>query len=66
VTESPRPLDVLAAHGFPVSDIPPEQQEVLDDLSPVEVELLIDIKNRLDEVGPEVVAHSEIAGAALF
>jgi hypothetical protein len=28
--------------------------------------LLIYIKARLDEVGPEVQAHSEVAGAALF
>jgi hypothetical protein len=35
-------------------------------LSTEELALLIDIKARLDEVGPEVQAHGEVAGAALF
>jgi hypothetical protein len=39
---------------------------VLRNLSAEEFALLIDIKARLDEVQPEVQAHSEIAGAALF
>ena len=63
---SPRPLDLLSASGFPVDELGPEQREVLDELSAAEVSLLIGIKDRLDEVGPDVVAHSEIAGAALF
>jgi hypothetical protein len=63
------PRDTLAelrAHGFPVSAIPLEQLEVLCSLSDTEFELLLDIKMRLDEAAPEVQAHSEIAGAALF
>ncbi len=60
------PLDQLAANGFPVDSLPAEQREVLGDLSQEELTLLIGIKTRLDEVGDEVVAHSEIAGAALF
>lgn len=60
------PLDVLASHGFGVSALTDEQREVLRELSAEEVALLVDIKSRLDEVGPEVQAHSEIAGGALF
>jgi hypothetical protein len=61
-----RALADLAANGFPVDGLTPEQQAVLRDLTDDELALLIDIKHRLDEVAPEVVAHSEIAGAALF
>lgn len=56
----------LEAHGFPVSALTSEQREVLLGLTTEELALLIDIKARLDEVGPEVQAHSEVAGAALF
>jgi hypothetical protein len=66
MTESRRPLELLAAGGLPIDDLPAEQRAVLDELSEDEVALLIGIKRRLDEVGPEVVAHSEIGGAALF
>jgi hypothetical protein len=59
-------LDALEAHGFAVSQLPVEQQDVLRDLTPDELALLVQIKARLDEVGPDVMAHSEIAGAALF
>ncbi len=60
------PLHVLASHGFVVSALTDEQRDVLRELSTEEVALLVDIKSRLDEVGPEVRAHSEIAGGALF
>jgi hypothetical protein len=59
-------LDELEAHGLNVRRLPAEQQEVLRDLTPDELSLLIDIKARLDEAGPDVEAHSEVAGAALF
>ncbi|GID90776.1 aroma-sacti cluster domain-containing protein [Amorphoplanes digitatis] len=59
-------LDDLEAYGFDVSTLPVEQQEVLRDLTEAELSMLADIRARLDEVGPEVSAHSEIAGAALF
>jgi hypothetical protein len=59
-------LEELEAHGFEVRLLTPEQQDVLRDLSPEEFQMLIDLRARLDEVGPEVQAHSEIAGAALF
>ncbi|MFY1669895.1 aroma-sacti cluster domain-containing protein [Plantactinospora sp. WMMB334] len=66
MTARRQPLEVLASNGFPVEQLTPEQREVLDGLTAAEVDLLIGIKSRLDEVGPDVVAHSEIAGAALF
>jgi len=59
-------LEQLEAHGIEVRRLPVEQQEVLRDLAADELALLIDIRARLDEVTPEVQAHSEIAGAALF
>ncbi|BBA95842.1 hypothetical protein RVR_861 [Actinacidiphila reveromycinica] len=59
-------LDVLRAHGFGVAELTEEQQEVLRGLSAEELSVMLDIKARLDEVGPEVQAHSEIAGGALF
>ncbi|MFC9019626.1 aroma-sacti cluster domain-containing protein, partial [Streptomyces albidoflavus] len=39
---------------------------VLTGLEPDELAVLLDIKGRLDAVGPEVQAHGEIAGGALF
>jgi hypothetical protein len=59
-------LDRLHEAGFAVGALTREQQEVLMALTPHELDLLVDIKGRLDEVGPEVQAHSEIAGGALF
>ncbi len=52
--------------GFPLSGLTPEQLEVLRDLTAEEAALLLDIKARMDHVAPEVQAHNEIAGAALF
>ncbi len=59
-------LEVLQAHGFGVADLTEEQRDVLRALSAEELSVMLDIKARLDEVGPEVQAHSEIAGGALF
>lgn len=59
-------LAELEAQGLPVSRLTAEQQDVLRGLTAEELALLVDIKARLDEVSPEVQAHSEIAGAALF
>lgn len=59
-------LGVLEAHGFAISQLTDDQRQVLRDLSTEELELLLDVKSRLDEAGPEVQAHSEIAGGALF
>ena len=59
-------LAELEAHGIEVAALTAAQQEGLRDLTDEELTLLADIKARLDESGPEVQAHSEIAGAALF
>lgn len=56
----------LEAHGFLVADLTPDQLDVLRNLTPAEFALLTEVKRRLEEAGPEVHAHSEIAGAALF
>lgn len=60
------PLARLAEAGFPLEALPEEERAVLADLSPAETELLLGIKQRLDEAEPEVRAHGEIAGGALF
>lgn len=59
-------LRALEIHGFGLAALTDEQRQVLRDLSAEELELVIDLKDRLDEAGPEVQAHSEIAGGALF
>ncbi|WP_411079166.1 aroma-sacti cluster domain-containing protein [Streptomyces sp. cmx-18-6] len=61
------PIDVvLHEAGFPVDLLTEEQRVVLSELTPEELTLLLDVKSRLDAVGPEVQAHGEIAGGALF
>ncbi len=57
---------VLYEAGFPVDLLTQEQRLVLSELTPQELTLLLDVKSRLDAVGPEVQAHGEIAGGALF
>lgn len=66
MTDDHAALDRLHEVGFAVGALTEEQREVLKTLTPQELDLLVDIKGRLDEVGPEVQAHSEIAGGALF
>ncbi|GAB3114237.1 hypothetical protein GCM10027160_19660 [Streptomyces calidiresistens] len=69
MTGSPTPepsLDALAAAGFDLDTLSEEQLEVLRALTPRELSLLVDIKARLDEVAPEVRAHADVAGGALF
>lgn len=66
MTDHRRTIAELEANGFALSQLTEEQQGVLRDLTEVEFTLLLDIKARLDEAGPEVQAHSEIAGGALF
>ncbi|MCX4484751.1 MULTISPECIES: aroma-sacti cluster domain-containing protein [Streptomyces] len=58
--------DALYEAGFPVDLLTEEQREVLSGLTPEELAVLLDVKGRLDAVGPEVQAHGEIAGGALF
>ncbi|GLY29775.1 aroma-sacti cluster domain-containing protein [Kineosporia sp. NBRC 101731] len=60
------PLTGLRRAGFPVDELTEEQLEVLTGLSADEVTLLVDIKQRLDAVEPEVQAHVTVAGAGLF
>ncbi|MEV6011420.1 aroma-sacti cluster domain-containing protein [Streptomyces sp. NPDC051976] len=66
MTHDPTALDRLNLAGFSLDTLTDEQREVLLALTPYELDLLVDIKGRLDEVGPDVQAHSEIAGGALF
>lgn len=66
MTEHPSPLNRLAEAGFPVTALDEEEQAVLASLTPAETDLLLGIKQRLDEAEPEVRAHGEIAGGALF
>ena len=56
----------LRAAGFDLEAFTEEQREVLSALTPHELGVLVDIKSRLDESGPEVQAHVDIAGGALF
>ena len=65
-TEDDANLRALAAAGFPTGTFTDEQRVVFNELTPAELELILDIKRRLDAVEPEVQAHSVVAGAALF
>ncbi|AWL38543.1 MULTISPECIES: aroma-sacti cluster domain-containing protein [Streptomyces] len=58
--------DALYEAGLPVDLLSDEQRLVLSQLTPEELGVLLDIKSRLDAVEPEVQAHGEIAGGALF
>ncbi|MFE2294795.1 aroma-sacti cluster domain-containing protein [Streptomyces sp. NPDC059452] len=64
--EKPSTEAALYEAGLPVDLLTEEQRLVLSELTPQELTLLLDIKSRLDAVGPEVQAHGEIAGGALF
>ncbi|AGI92209.1 MULTISPECIES: aroma-sacti cluster domain-containing protein [Streptomyces] len=64
--QRPELLTRLHEAGFAVDLLTEEQREVLTGLEPDELAVLLDIKGRLDAVGPEVQAHGEIAGGALF
>ncbi|MFE4450300.1 aroma-sacti cluster domain-containing protein [Streptomyces sp. NPDC056796] len=58
--------DALYEAGLPVHLLTDEQRLVLSELTEEELAVLLDIKSRLDAVEPEVQAHGEIAGGALF
>ncbi|MEV4558131.1 aroma-sacti cluster domain-containing protein [Kitasatospora sp. NPDC049285] len=69
MTDTTGPQDTLArlqAAGFDLNAFTDDQREVLGALTPHELGVLVDIKGRLDETGPEVQAHADIAGGALF
>ncbi|SEG54263.1 hypothetical protein SAMN05216223_106112 [Actinacidiphila yanglinensis] len=59
-------LRALRDAGFPVDTFTADQCAVFAALSAHELELVLDIKARLDAVEPEVQAHAAVAGAALF
>ncbi|CAM3514701.1 aroma-sacti cluster domain-containing protein [Kibdelosporangium persicum] len=65
-TEPDATLRALADAGFPIDTFTEEQRAVFAGLSAAELELILDIKRRLDAVEPEVQAHAVVAGAALF
>jgi hypothetical protein len=54
----PDPLARLRAAGFELDGLDDEQLRVLAALSDAELEVLVDVRQRLVEVGPEVEAHS--------
>ncbi|GGQ88005.1 aroma-sacti cluster domain-containing protein [Kitasatospora griseola] len=59
-------LAALTAAGFDLSGLTEEQHAVLRSLTDQELALLADLKGRLEEAGPEVQGHAEVAGGALF
>ncbi|MGP3636566.1 aroma-sacti cluster domain-containing protein [Streptomyces sp. 24-1644] len=59
-------VEALVAAGFDVSALSEEQHEVLRALTVEELALLVDIRGRLDAAAPEVQAHADVAGGALF
>ncbi|MCX4744427.1 hypothetical protein OG455_02655 [Kitasatospora sp. NBC_01287] len=65
-TPDPRIIEVLATAGFPVESFTDEQLGVFGALTEEELALLVDLKAKLDEVEPEVQAHANVAGGALF
>ncbi|OIJ64332.1 aroma-sacti cluster domain-containing protein [Streptomyces mangrovisoli] len=65
-TPSQPVLQALERAGFPVAAFTEEQRAVFAALTPQELELILDLKSRLDAVQPEVQAHTVVAGAALF
>ncbi|MEU5654590.1 aroma-sacti cluster domain-containing protein [Streptomyces sp. NPDC047737] len=64
--EQPSLPAALYEAGLPVDLLTDEQRLVLSELTEEELAVLLDIKSRLDAVEPEVQAHGEIAGGALF
>ncbi|WP_258050320.1 aroma-sacti cluster domain-containing protein [Streptomyces finlayi] len=59
-------MEALADAGFEVDALSEEQHEVLGALTREELALLVDIRGRLDAAAPEVQAHADVAGGALF
>jgi hypothetical protein len=67
--DRPEALERLRAAGFELSMFNDEQLEMLVALSEEELTVLLDIKERLGEVRPEVEAHAGSAktvGGLLF
>jgi hypothetical protein len=55
--DGPDPLERLSAAGFDLTQFDDEQLELLACLSADELTVLLDIRERLGEVQPEVEAH---------
>jgi hypothetical protein len=60
------PLAELAAAGFPVAGMDAEQRAVLGALTREELDVLLDVKRRLDGAEPEVLAHEASMVGGLF
>ncbi|MGE7384324.1 aroma-sacti cluster domain-containing protein [Streptomyces sp. NPDC004126] len=59
-------MRALTDAGFDTDRLSEDQLEVLRALAPEELALLVDIRGRLDAAAPEVQAHADVAGGALF
>jgi hypothetical protein len=68
MTENPQSnaRTALSLAGFPLDQLPESQLAVLDDLTKTEIDLLLALKRRLDDAGPDVVAHAESAGGIVW
>jgi len=66
MTDDHAVLERLRAAGFSIDALSDEQLDVLTGLSAHELHVLEDVKRRLDDVEPEVRAHGDFAGGALF
>jgi hypothetical protein len=65
MTHQNEQLQALEAAGFPIDFMSEDQLAVYASLTAQEVELLIDLRSRLDAAEPEVQAHN-VAGAGMF
>lgn len=59
-------FDELERAGFPVWSCSEQEQAVLAALTRAELDLILDLKARLDAAEPEVQGHGPVAGGALF
>jgi hypothetical protein len=56
-TDDPGPIGRLRAAGFDLAQFTDEQLELLAALSADELDVLLDIKERIGDIVPEVQAH---------
>ena len=66
ILPTPDPLQVLRSAGLQVDHLSPDQQQALAGLDDDELALLLSIRAKLDDLEPEVQAHSTVAGGGLF
>jgi hypothetical protein len=62
----PSVLDRLREAGIPVDRMPPAQRAAMAALTPEEADVLISLKERLEQAEPDVVAHAEWAGGVVW